>query len=357
MASRTGRSRPLERDPRRGSSASARGRWADIDTSIIDPFGVLGGPPVLSPAAAGVVRGKDDDRFFAPKATLQWQANTERMIYLSVAQGIKPSGISTVTGGIGAFDPDANRFEAEKVRVYELGAKTDWAERTVRLNGAVFFQDFTDKQVTGQIPDTSGILRSKVFNANAEVWGLEAELTWLATDHLTLAGAYTYLDTRYTDFRQLTTSPGTIAYTGACRLLTFASPTCEVSYTGNELENAPRHAFVGSASYRRTFGNGMEGFIEAGATSAVRLRPDHLLKSAATVAVSASAFGGRWDVVPRRHALDDDTVKSGFNSGGYLADYAVGFAPFTFVLPDSGQYVMPTPRTFGVRISYRFGER
>jgi iron complex outermembrane receptor protein len=82
-------------------------------------------------------------------------------------------------------------FEPEHVRSYELGAKTEWLERRVRVNGAVFYSDYRDFQVNFLVPDT--ISDTKVRNAGkADMRGVELDATWLVAEGLrvTLAGAY-----------------------------------------------------------------------------------------------------------------------------------------------------------------------
>ncbi len=45
------------------------------------------------------------------------------------------------------------RFDQEKLDNYEIGAKTSWLDNRLRLNGAFFFQDFKNKQVSTQVTD------------------------------------------------------------------------------------------------------------------------------------------------------------------------------------------------------------
>jgi outer membrane cobalamin receptor len=65
----------------------------------------------------------------------------------------------------------------------------------------------------------------------------------------------------------------------------------------------------------------------------------------------------RWDAVAFiDNAFDDDTVKNGFDSidTTYLAaDFSQGF---TLLVPSGARYMLPDPRTYGVRVSYRFGK-
>ena len=63
------------------------------------------------------------------------------------------------TGAFG-FDPDGDGnptetiYKPEAMKVYELGWKSILQDSRLRLNGAVFFEDYTDKQTQVQ----------KVFN-------------------------------------------------------------------------------------------------------------------------------------------------------------------------------------------------
>lgn len=327
----------------------------DLDNSVIDPTNLFGAGASFFPPLPGVNRGSNRDSFFAPKVGLRWLASETKTFYASIAEGIKPSGISTVTGGVGAFVPDNNRFASERVIVYELGAKTDWLDGRLRVNSAVFWQDFTDKQVTTQDLGPNGIPASRVRNADAEVYGLELDATWLATDHSTLQLAYTFLDTEYTDFVQGTTGAGPIAYTGNC---VVDGPLCRVSYTGNELERAPRHAAVGLYNYTRPLNASLDWYFEGQATYRDSRFTDQLnlltLDSYWLADFRAGVVAERWELTAYvNNAFNDDTVKNAFNSGGYLLDFELAGA--TFVLPDSGQLFLPEPRRFGIRALYRFG--
>ena len=333
----------------------------DLDNSIIDPLNLFGGGAVLFPTPAGQVEASTADSYIAPKITVQYRPRDNVMTYLSVAEGVKPAGISTVNGGGGTFQPDQGRFDQEQVIVYELGWKSDLADQRLRLNGALFFQDFTDKQVTSQVPDDNGFLVNRIVNADAEVYGAELDVTWFATDKLRLQAGYTFLESEYTDFTQLTSSAGAIAYTGGCDLVTTPAGinTCSVDFTGNELERAPQHSFVGIAGYRSELTSSTDWFVEL-QTSFRDERysnQSNLLKfdSYWLTDLRVGVAGSNWEVIAYADNLfDDDTIRDGFNTGGYIRDFFI--AGPTFVLPDSAQFYLPPPRMVGVRASYRFGQ-
>ncbi|MDP5055127.1 MAG: TonB-dependent receptor, partial [Congregibacter sp.] len=327
----------------------------DLDNSLI---GIFSGP---APAPAGLVTATQSDSFIAPKATLQYTYSDNAMGYLSIAEGIKPAGIGSVNGGGGTFFPENLRFEQERVLVYELGAKTDLLNNRLRVNGAVFFQDFTDKQVTSQIVDDNGFLQSRIRNADAEIYGAELDVTWHATDALRFQASYTYLQTEYTDFTQLTSSTNTIAYSNSCEVVTTAAgvSTCRVNFTGNELERAPENSFVGIASYGRELTPGINWFAELQTTfrderysnAANLLKFDSFWLADLRIGVS----GSNWEVIAYANNLfDDDTIRDGFNTAGDFRDvlFSNSFAP---VAPDSAQLYLPPPRAVGIRATYSFG--
>jgi outer membrane receptor protein involved in Fe transport len=330
----------------------------DLDNSIVSPLPFLGG--ALSPAPAGLTTASQSDSYFVPKASLRYTPSDQTMAYFSISQGIKPAGIGSVNGGGGTFFPEQLRFEQEEVVVYELGTKLDLLDRRVRLNGALFFQDFTDKQVTSQIVDENGFLQSRIRNANAEIYGAEIDVTWQVSEALRLFGSYTYLDSEYTDFKQLTRSPGVIAYTGGCNLVATSAgqSTCEVDFTGNSVERAPKNSFIGVARYTSEVINGFNWFVDLQTNFRDERfsNPNNLLEfeSYWQSDLRLGLNGNNWQVIAYVDNLfDDDTIRDGFNTGGDLRNFSIEGA--TFVLPDSAQFYLPQPRTFGVRAAYYFG--
>lgn len=351
-----------------------------VDNSLIDPSGklcLLFGAPTTCPqigpgtTAAGVLTptasgpGSSSDDFFAPKATLTWTPVDNQLYYFSWAEAYKPKGISLVSGGTGTFynpsqypnDPiEPYRFDQEKLIVYELGAKTSWMDNRVVLNGALFFQDFKNKQVSTQIVDSNGILSSRVVNAGkAEVWGLELEAGWVVTDNLSMSLSYTYLDTEYTDYVQFTTGSGTIAYVGNCTPTVVAGTNgCNVSYNGNELEDAPKHAAVANARYQRGLVGVTDWFVEGD----LEYQDDRfdsaqnnlVFGSYSILNMRVGVTNEQWDIIAYvNNVFDDDTVQTGFADGDIPNFQATG------AFLNHGTLYMPDPRVYGVRLGYRFG--
>jgi iron complex outermembrane recepter protein len=340
---------------------------------IIDPLGLLGGGPVTVPPPTDPFPVSDDDAFFAGKATLTWTPADEQLYYLSIAQAIKPSGVSTTSAGISGLDPtpgedlpgdeDFYRFKQEKMLVYELGAKTRWYDNMLQLNGALFYQDFSDKQTDSQVSLPNGLPGIKPVNAGkAEVYGAELEVTWQPIETFVVSGSYTRLQSEYKNFTRETAGVNDIASAGNCTPSGPAFPdrVCTIDLSGRDLERAPENAFQGSVANRTPLSNGWDWLTEFQAhfedtryeSAFNTLEFDKYWLFDVRLGVEAP----RWSVIGYiENITDDDTIRSGFTSPDLKTAVTDPGPPFTFVLLNSAFYNMPDPRTIGVRASLRFG--
>jgi iron complex outermembrane receptor protein len=326
----------------------------------IDPRGIFF-PTALMPAY-GTIGDKVTDDFFAPKVTLQWDSTDNMMWYLSWAQSYKPAGIAIV-GALDGFKPDSSKFEQEKLTVYEFGGKTSWLDNRLTANFAIFRQDFKDKQVTSLKQSASGILFAAPVNAaSATVDGLEVDLGWQATDDINVYASYTYLDSEYDDYNQLSSGPAPIADAGNCAVTTVAPDPkqfCSLNLSGKALEYVPEHAVVAGADWQPQITSNINLLFGAN-----YIYQDSRFTSAFNVVSLDSyslwdfraGFGGEtWTVIGYvDNAFDDDTVKSSF-ANTYNQGIATAFPPFTFILPLNQTPILPDQRSVGVRMSYKFG--
>lgn len=125
-------------------------------------------------------------------AGLQYQWADELMTYLTIARGFKSGGFNgrpTVSGEVSAFDP-------EFVNSYEIGIKSEWLDRRLRLNAAIFYYDYADLQFGAVTADpVSGSLLLVIDNvASAEVTGGEIELQLLVAEGLSISATVGYTD-------------------------------------------------------------------------------------------------------------------------------------------------------------------
>eukprot|EP00903_Cladosiphon_okamuranus_P004355 g4353.t1 len=132
---------------------------------------------------------------------LDYQATEDMLYYGSISRGFR-------SGGIDGDGDLASVVEPEFVLNYELGFKGDFADNTVRWNSSFWFSDYTDIQIssfslTEQISGAAGVPVVILNNAaEAELYGFESELQWLATDDFSLNATVGYTKGDYSDFSE-----------------------------------------------------------------------------------------------------------------------------------------------------------
>ena len=170
----------------------------------------------------------DDSKKFdsvSGRLGLKYQFTDDLNAYASYNRGFKSGGFF----GGQTTDPNALvPYNDEKVDAYEVGLKSQIFDGMVTANFSAFFYDYKDLQVYTLIVDPITLTTVQNFTnaSNAEVSGLEAELTAAPMDGLDLSLSASFLDAKYKDFQ----SDGD-------------------DYSGNTLPNAPETSVNASARY------------------------------------------------------------------------------------------------------------
>lgn len=126
---------------------------------------------------------------FTPRFILAYDADNDTNYYASVSRGFKSGGNS----GLGGF---FDEFDEETVTAYEAGFKSVLADGTLRLNGAIFFNDYEGAQIFAtEETGVGGFVTVPINVPESETSGFEIDAEWAATDALTFRAGYTYLDT------------------------------------------------------------------------------------------------------------------------------------------------------------------
>ncbi|MEJ2139184.1 MAG: TonB-dependent receptor [Gammaproteobacteria bacterium] len=305
------------------------------------------------------------DYYVAPKASIEWSATEDLMTYLSLSRGIKPGGITTV--GSGAFldqQPDGTldeaKFDAETLTALEIGIKSSWLERRLIVNGAVFYQEYDDKQVPVQA-QVGGFLATNIENAGqAEVLGLELETIWLMTDNLRLQVGYSYLDGEFTDLVYTTNSANSIARAGNCAPDPVEN-VCEIDLSNNTMEDVPKHSVVATLGYYPPLGSaGFSGLLEADVQyddeRFIDEFNDRKIDSYSLINLRAGLQADNWDLLLYvNNVFDDDTIRSWSAATGLVATSEKNLIdPNLSIFPAEGFSIAPPPRHWGMRANFRF---
>jgi len=140
------------------------------------------------------------------KVALEYDVNSDTMVYLSFTAGYKPGG-TNLTYGSDAEDGSFSAmvfetFEPETVDSMEFGIKSDFYDGKARANIAVFSYDYENLQfqATDPIPYEGGVANIP----ESEMSGIEIEFTALATDNITFDMNLGFIDSEVSsDFEVL----------------------------------------------------------------------------------------------------------------------------------------------------------
>jgi iron complex outermembrane receptor protein len=175
------------------------------------------------------------------RAILDYRFSPDVMVYASYSRGFKSGNFNLSGPGLA---PGAPPLEPEVLDAYEVGIKSELFDRRLRLNAAAYHYSYDNLQVS--IVQAGVSLQTNA--AAARVNGIDLDFSALPTERLTISGAFTFLDSEYTSFRN---GPFFIPNPAVCTPepmetgpRTGGNLQCEVDLTGYDTVQAP--PFTGS---------------------------------------------------------------------------------------------------------------
>jgi iron complex outermembrane receptor protein len=149
------------------------------------------------------------------RVSLNYRFSDSVMTYGQVSTGYRSGGVNprpffapgtflpVLNGAINPAGPitDVNQlksFQPETLTSYELGFKTDLLDRRLRLNAAVFYNDYKDIILTSTACPVAPCLQPNNIGA-ADVKGVEFESEFRPTDALLFDASVSWLDFKYTE--------------------------------------------------------------------------------------------------------------------------------------------------------------
>jgi len=246
-------------DPAEIDAAIASGQ---LDVSLLDDSGAL----------------TVDDVIY--KASIDWKASSDLLFFATYSEGFRPPVTNRVGGGKatnqqGAFDGFRIPVysETDTLTNYEVGMKGDFFDGVLRVNATAFFSDIEDLQTSRFDPTNVSFL---VFTDNvgdAEIKGVDGDITWLATDNLILDASFSLLDTELISVNDELAGiappvgselPYSASFSGNIRARYFYEMDNGLTgfingslvYTGDRLASMTMDAFVLEDTTRLVYGTG-----------------------------------------------------------------------------------------------------
>jgi iron complex outermembrane receptor protein len=132
------------------------------------------------------------------RVNVDYRLNEHLMTYAGVSTGFKGGGTNPRPFNVG----QVLTFDPETLTAYEVGAKTDWFQRRLRMNVSAFLNKYKDVQVgLLECPGQPGAPCALPANVgNADIKGIEVEIEAHPVSGLQLDASVSTLRFKYTSF-------------------------------------------------------------------------------------------------------------------------------------------------------------
>jgi iron complex outermembrane receptor protein len=332
-------------------------------TSLFDDSGLYDREPgfVYNPefqfSLQDTKKAKTTDNDTTPMASLQYLINDvdgidAGTVYLTYAEGFLSGGLSEAPTG------NLENFEPEEVTNWELGFKLDLLDSSLRVNGAFYYSDYKNRQLTSVVinPETNAPAPATINAAKSTIQGFELETMWYPVPQLQLMFNMTLNDgdiEEFDDTRLSIGDPTQPPAAGCSRadLSFLLVDSCPNDRSNENLPRLPKQTYYVAAEY--TFDTPLGKILP---------RVQYSYKSDVDYCFDAgSCESGLWlegkqrDLSARVNWISNDEKWVGAIYGNNLTDedYIVGGSP----LVDSqgvGGFANSTPTTYGVELQYRY---
>jgi outer membrane receptor protein involved in Fe transport len=306
---------------------------------------------------------------FSSRVNLSWKVDSDILIYGTWSQGYRPGAFNR-TSSLGKLGGEYNTpisYPSDKLINKEIGWKTEWADHTVQVNGAIYQEDWSNAQTAIFDP---GVLGNLTFNANGpnyRVRGLEQAVVWRVTHGLTFQGSAAWNSSSQTNTPYLLVNANcTATSTPACGVPILVdsggavvtkggSPVNIFGNEGSPLAMSPPLMFNGRLRYEWDAGD-YHAFWQIGGTH----QAHELSVNANTPSIAPGGGAG--------------SVAAAYNIPGFSTyDASIGFAKDAWNVQIFGQNITDTlgkvfisnalaietqtvirPRVLGIKIGYKF---
>jgi iron complex outermembrane recepter protein len=311
-------------------------------------------------------RDEQKDDGFLYKFNTSYQLDPDKLVYFTYSEGYRiggGNGIAPCPVPLGNFQnvcamPDEIAYGPDKTRNFELGAKTQWMDGRLTVNGSVYYIDWKDPQLLSATVVGGGTITRN--GEGAETKGFDLAIQAEVTEQLTVQMSYAYNDAKLTadapDFVRTVPAPGTNPNDPFDNVFADA-------LDGDRLPGSPEHQGTLLVTYEQPLAGGLnlelnyagryvgDILYSVGSRGNFPGFDDYTLHD---VSATLTNEDRDWSVTLYVENVFDKFVESGgnknpwFNQPGLTDDTGrvVFLRTFTNVLP---------PRKIGVRFSKRFG--
>jgi len=190
------------------------------------------------------VNGSVSFNNFSPRLTALYALDPQTNLYATISRGFKAGGVEAqpvAQGGNQVYKP-------ETLWNYELGVKSESADKRLRFDADVFLMNWKDIQADYAIGQVSGsgvsFITGVANAASARSYGLETEVQALVANGLTVGGGAGYDRAYYVSFPDAQSGLGTSG-----------------DLSGATLPNSPKWTMHAESQYTHEFSADQSGFL------------------------------------------------------------------------------------------------
>jgi len=159
-----------------------------------DSFSTPCGPGVV-PCSGPYQKVQQNFSGVGGKFGIDWHYNDDVMTYLSYSSGFKSGAFDTRAQAV--FNGSGNTpVNPEFLDAFEWGIKSEWLDHRMRVNGAVFYYNWTDLQTFATVP---GVGPAFLNLPKSELFGEELEWQFAPGDDWVLKLSGAHLETKVKD--------------------------------------------------------------------------------------------------------------------------------------------------------------
>ncbi|MGI9212075.1 MAG: TonB-dependent receptor [Methylococcaceae bacterium] len=220
-------------------------------------------PPTATPPSAGrflngaytqasLPQQEHIDQSWTGKTGLDYALTNNMMVYGNYSRGYRSGNYNPGVMYSPASYLNTGYTKPETVDAFEVGVKSDWFNKRLRLNMSGYYYDYQNQQIINVVGGSSQLL-----NAGAShIYGLENEFMVIPLDGLRVSLGTNVMNTTYDALSLANTST--------------PDPRDQVDLAGNQLVAAPNFKLTGAIDY--SFESGFGGFFDVGVSGNYQTR-------------------------------------------------------------------------------------
>ncbi|MEP5766213.1 MAG: TonB-dependent receptor [Halieaceae bacterium] len=174
-------------------SITAGGRWYDVqrDDKLLSGGLMQGRKPDRATDLVSLDEESDEgDDGFVPKVNITYTIDDDKLVYATYSEGFRSGGGNTVR----RQSVLPRNYDSDTLKNYEIGAKTEWLDGSLRFNITGYYMEWDDIQIQANDPQPLVFSLGTINFPQAEIKGVEMDFAWVPLAGLTIDGSYSYLD-------------------------------------------------------------------------------------------------------------------------------------------------------------------